>query len=293
MAMMHSDGAHEHAMFTVTAAAPAITAARLASVAAGAPLARREDQANLSPARRTALRNAIVRLVEDGKYIDLIRHHMDMSHNMHGSMGEVGLYRFLGWHRRYLVAMEREIQRVDAILRPGALDKLGIPYWRWQDPFPAWLAGFLPAKDPSTGQPPPPRKCASPPAKPDATDIHTLVSLFSIQMPHVVDPNDYTRFTWGLEGWGKRPDGTSLPAHNHGHAWIGGVMNNTSVSPTDPIFWLHHAEVDRLWEIWRQANPAAAPRLNGNDRTMDPWPESYDDLLDVAALGYAYDSLVP
>jgi tyrosinase len=82
-----------------------------------------------------------------------------------------------------------------------------------------------------------------------------------------------------------------LPAHNHGHAWIGGIMNNTSTSPTDPIFWMHHAEVDRLWEIWRQTNPAPAPPLVDTDRIMDPWAESYDDLLDIAALGYAHDSL--
>ncbi len=68
-------------------------------------------------------------------------------------------------------------------------------------------------------------------------------------------------------------------------------MNNTSTSPTDPIFWLHHAEIDRLWEIWRRANPTPGPRLIGTDRIMDPWAESYDDLLDLPALGYSYDSV--
>ena len=85
--------------------------------------------------------------------------------------------------------------------------------------------------------------------------------------------------------------GPRCPAHNHAHAWVGGIMNNTSTSPTDPIFWMHHAEVDRLWEIWRQANPTPAPLLSGPDRIMDPWAESYDELLDIAALGYSYDSM--
>lgn len=214
-----------------------------------------------------------------------------MSHNMHGTMGKVGLYRFLAWHRRFLVEFERELQRVDAILRPGGANKLGVPYWRWQDPFPAWLDGFLPANDPDTGAAPPPRKNAPPPSKADANDIDIIVNQFQIQNTHIAGENDYTRFTYGIEGFGFRPDGTKLPAHNQGHAWIGGIMNNTSTSPTDPIFWLHHAEVDRLWQIWRQANPAPAPPLAGSDRIMDPWAESYDDLLDVAALGYAYDSL--
>jgi tyrosinase len=208
-------------------------------------------------------------------------------------MGEIGLYRFLAWHRRYLVEFQRELQRVDGTLRPGATDKIGIPYWRWQDPFPAWLAGFLPAKDPKTGATPPPRKNAAPPPKADATDVDTIVNHFAIQHTGLAGENSYTKFTFGVEGWGKRPDGSRLPAHNNGHAWVGGIMNNTSTSPTDPIFWLHHAEVDRLWEIFRLTNPAPAPPLTGTDRIMDPWAESYNDLLAIATLGYSYDSMAP
>ena len=68
-------------------------------------------------------------------------------------------------------------------------------------------------------------------------------------------------------------------------------MNNTRTSPTDPMFWLHYAEIDRLWHFWRQANPTPMPLLTGSDLIMDPWAESYNDLLDIAALGYAYDSM--
>lgn len=270
---------------------PAPRAARLPRATTAVAATVRKDQASLPAGERTAFQNAVVRLVEEGKYLELVQDHMDMSHNMHGMMGEVGLYRFLAWHRRYLVELERELQRVDATLRPGATDKLGIPYWRWQDPFPAWMAGFLPAKDPDTGLTPPPRKNAPPPDKANAADIDIIVNQFSIQSTGLTGENDYTKFTYGVEGWGSRPDGTGLPAHNHGHSWIGGIMNNTSTSPTDPMFWLHHAEVDRLWQIWRQTNPTPAPLLTGSDRIMDPWAESYDDLLDTAALGYAYDSM--
>jgi len=267
--------------------APAVPAP--ARVRAAAVVTRR-NAATLPPAHQVAFRNAVSRLVEDGTYRRLIGHHMDMSHNMHGSMGTVGLYRFLGWHRRYLVEFERELQRADAALRPGATDPLAVPYWRWQDVFPAWLAGFLPARDPRTGAVPPPRR-ATPPPFATAADLDLIVNQSAIQNPGLPGQNDYTKFTWGLEGWGRRPDRTPLPAHNHGHAWVGGIMNNTSTSPTDPVFWLHHAEVDRLWQAWRQAHPAPGPVLSGTDRVMDPWAESYDDLLDPAALGYAYDTL--
>ncbi|HYL75341.1 MAG TPA: tyrosinase family protein [Bryobacteraceae bacterium] len=271
-------------MAAATAAAPLLPMAAAAATV-------RQDQASMTASDQTAFQNAIVQLVSDGTYLQLIQDHMDMSHNMHGSMGEVGLYRFLAWHRRFLVEFERQLQRADATLRPDAANTLGVPYWRWQDPFPAWMDGFLPANDPDSGDAPPPRKNAPPPDKANAADIDIIVNQFQIQTTGIAGENDYTKFTYGLEGWGLRPDGTSLPAHNHGHAWIGGIMNNTSTSPTDPIFWMHHAEVDRLWEIWRQANPTPAPPLAGSDRVMDPWAESYDDLLDIGALGYGYDSM--
>jgi tyrosinase len=273
-----------------TALAPASAAPPLAPAAA-VVTRKGAGSTAFTPAEQVAFRNAVAQLVEEGKYQELIGHHMDMTHNMHGSMGDIGLYRFLGWHRRYLIEFERELQRADALLRPTATERLGVPYWRWQDPFPAWLAGFLPAPDPESGSAPPARKNAAPPAKANAADLDIIVNQFAGQDTQLPGENDYTKFTYGLEGWGLRPNGTSLPAHNHGHAWVGGIMNNTMTSPTDPVFWLHHAEVDRLWEAWRQANPTPGPLLTGTDRVMDPWAESYDGLLDISALGYAYDTL--
>ena len=49
----------------------------------------------------------------------------------------------------------------------------------------------------------------------------------------------YTLFTGdvnlGLEHW-----------HNNIHNCVGGTMSNILISPADPIFWLQHANVDRL-----------------------------------------------
>jgi tyrosinase len=261
--------------------------ARRGAAAARAAVTTRKDQKDLSDAEKTAFKNAVQRLVTEGTYEALTRHHMDMSHMMHGSMGFVGLLRFLAWHRRYLLEFERELQRVDGALRPGAAP-LGVPYWNWPDPFPAWMEDFLPATIPDSGDTPPPRQNAAPPPKASAADLGIILTGFAGQLPG--EPvNDYVRFTYGLEGFGSRPDGTSLPAHNHGHGWIGGIMNNTSTSPTDPMFWLHHAEVDRLWSLWQQDHPDLVPPLAGDDRIMDPWTESYDDLVDISSLGYQYE----
>ena len=48
------------------------------------------------------------------------------------------------------------------------------------------------------------------------------------------------------------------------------------------------AEVDRLWAVWQAAQPGEAPSLTGNDRIMDPWTSTYDDVSGIEALGYIY-----
>ncbi|KAK7736002.1 hypothetical protein SLS63_003520 [Diaporthe eres] len=42
--------------------------------------------------------------------------------------------------------------------------------------------------------------------------------------------------------------------HAAGHGGVGGVMINVATSPGDPIFFLHHAYIDRVWWQWQQAN---------------------------------------
>lgn len=34
-------------------------------------------------------------------------------------------------------------------------------------------------------------------------------------------------------------------------------MLELTASPNDPLFFLHHAQVDRVWWLWQQQNPAA------------------------------------
>ncbi|KAI1842912.1 hypothetical protein JX266_010930 [Neoarthrinium moseri] len=46
--------------------------------------------------------------------------------------------------------------------------------------------------------------------------------------------------------------------HNNIHYWVGGDgghMSQIPVATFDPIFWLHHCNIDRLFGIWQQLNP--------------------------------------
>ncbi|WP_137170169.1 tyrosinase family protein [Marinomonas sp. FW-1] len=82
---------------------------------------------------------------------------------------------------------------------------------------------------------------------------------------HTVSPNSATKFSI-LEGF----------PHNKVHNCIGGVShtdpgpygNMTNfLSPVDPIFFLHHANMDRLWDVWSRKQKAnGLPDLpNGSD----------------------------
>ena len=57
--------------------------------------------------------------------------------------------------------------------------------------------------------------------------------------------------------------------HNTGHRFIGGHMAG-SFSPNDPVFWLHHANVDRIWTRWQDYQVAQNPNTTHDDHWPDP-----------------------
>jgi tyrosinase len=67
-----------------------------------------------------------------------------------------------------------------------------------------------------------------------------------------------------LEGWW--PDAPNL--HNRVHVWVRGDMG-PATSPNDPVFFLNHCNVDRIWEDWQQrhANPPYLRPHNGDGTT--------------------------
>ena len=52
--------------------------------------------------------------------------------------------------------------------------------------------------------------------------------------------------------------------HNGVHGWVGGDMT-AMTSPNDPIFFMHHAQIDRIWAIWQRTHPGVA---NYNDANI-------------------------
>jgi hypothetical protein len=74
--------------------------------------------------------------------------------------------------------------------------------------------------------------------------------------------------------------------HNLVHRWVGGNMLRMT-SPNDPVFFMHHAQIDRMWSIWQkkvtvgtalfsQTSSLAGHKLNDamifNDADPPPFP---------------------
>lgn len=89
--------------------------------------------------------------------------------------------------------------------------------------------------------------------------------------------------------------------HAWGHNGIGAVMQDVYASPADPVFWLHHAFIDRNFRIWQNANSARLNSINGNDVSgrainMDTTINVYDfrptvrirDIMDTTATTLCY-----
>ncbi|KAI3336666.1 Di-copper centre-containing protein [Xylariaceae sp. AK1471] len=75
-----------------------------------------------------------------------------------------------------------------------------------------------------------------------------------------------------------------LGLHTAGHGVMGGVSGDLFGSPVDPVFWLHHAMVDRVYWIWQALHPSLAKTLGGTLTLFNNPPSrdtSVDDTIDL------------
>lgn len=86
--------------------------------------------------------------------------------------------------------------------------------------------------------------------------------------------------------------------HGNIHVLVGNPENMGTIpfAANDPIFWMHHCNVDRLWASW-SAGGRATPSLTGSfvyaDGDGDRVVGQMADVLQIASLGYQYDRLEP
>jgi tyrosinase len=105
-------------------------------------------------------------------------------------------------------------------------------------------------------------------------------------------------FRNACEGW------IPFGMNNLVHVWVGGSMETTT-SPSDPVFFLHHCNVDRLWNLWQTSRAGGfgrgfvplkrGPSGHNLSDAMFPWNTASDmrtpaDLVNTLSLGYKYDT---
>jgi tyrosinase len=214
----------------------------------------RKDHRAFTTDEQTRFLNAFSQINSMGALGPLVDIHSNAIHQMHSNP------RFLPWHRIYLLRMEELLMSVDPTVC--------IPYWKSSDEqaFPAWLIGFTPTVNLMSGPHTVTRTIGMFATLPNAAAVTAAMA-----------NGTFNPFAGALEG-----------IHNSGHVWVGGSMGSIATAPCDPVFWMHHAEIDRIWWQWQQANPGQNPPLAGAAATMDPWSETEPDTRDINTLGFTY-----
>jgi tyrosinase len=60
------------------------------------------------------------------------------------------------------------------------------------------------------------------------------------------------------------------PIHRGGHISVGGQLADFYVSPLEPTFFLHHAQIDRLWAVWQDEDEKRRYQYNGTSTFQNP-----------------------
>jgi len=204
-----------------------------------------------------------------------------------------GFTRFLPWHRLFLLGMEEAMTR--CLRRP-----VTIPYWNSaidasitggvrRSPLFRHLDGEGRCVFNATVAIPQPH-CLS------RSFDNSLNLATREQVARLIETDDFETMTSGLEGF----------VHGTPHVFIGGDMRNM-YSSNDPIFYMHHANVDRIWHTWQALHPGNASTFTGfspvsrreasvSDRMSIGYGSKYArdrtvrELLSISTLGYSYST---
>lgn len=300
----------------------------------------RKNIRSLTTQERLTFINSVLALKANGGYDKYVHwHHAVMVPTVHPDEPQDPDYRngahlgpaFLPWHREMLMQFEADLRAINA--------SVTLPYWDWtedaDDPLnsPVWSQNFMggdgdpddhwrvqtgafahqydkwhvPAY-PEDGLPEPGLKrqfAQLVTSLPTPADLAMAMREGLYDAPPY-DSGPYTRgFRNRLEGWvTQRGDpqvttpGSQL--HNRIHLWIGGNML-AMTSPEDPVFFLHHCFIDKVWANWQaqmlldkpQWAPHYTPMRDGPEGhnyedVLKPWDRRIRDVMDIAVLGYEY-----
>lgn len=205
-----------------------------------------------------------------------------------------GSWFFLPWHRMYLGFFEEMVRA--AVVKLGGPPEWTLPYWNYSD-----------SSNTNAKSLPP---CFRQPSLPDGSPnpLFVIRGVTILRAPGIdagdpsLIPNQDvdlsgcltetffspdTDTTSGDLGFGGPATGFNHDAlvfgsrsvenipHNMIHVDVGGQtvdgwMIDPDTAALDPIFWLHHANIDRLWSVWNRisssnADPAGSVNVGGQN----------------------------
>jgi len=99
-------------------------------------------------------------------------------------------------------------------------------------------------------------------------DTYAGSYLTSSVIAHTLSLPNFEQFRVDLEGLPVPPN---IGPHGGGHAAIGGDMSNYFSSPADPLFYMHHTNLDRIWWRWQQASPEHLYDFSGSESITPPY----------------------
>ncbi|KAF8684695.1 Di-copper centre-containing protein [Rhizoctonia solani] len=214
------------------------------------------------------------------RYDDFVYAHMDTNVKDHFT----GL--FLPWHRWYLTAFEKELRT--------QCDYTGyLPYWDWSLDSGNVVASPVFSSSTTTGfgsfgvapgyqvtdgafatvqraYPTPHVIARNFKAKP----FEEQVFPFEFTTPDLLAADTFTPakiteivngFSGDFIGFAAHMDGVRAQGmHNAAHLMTRpGDLSNPSHSPNDPLFFLHHANLDRIWDKWQLKSTANSAAYGG------------------------------
>lgn len=194
----------------------------------------------------------------------------------HGAPG------FFTWHRAYMVAFENALSAVGC--------QVPLPFWDW-------------SSGPSTGVP-------------AACRLSTYVNRSGATVANPlyrgprpaggqtnrrgdIDTTAFDDLAAGAQTAMSAATFSSFQSQINGvhggvHVRTGGDMQSVPTAAFDPIFYLHHANIDRLWAQWQGTHPGPLPAAEATSQ-LEPFNRPFSiqwqtgvDVESTVALGYRY-----
>jgi tyrosinase len=233
-----------------------------------------------------------------------------------------GSWYFLPWHRGYLIALEAIVR--DVVVKLNGPADWALPYWNYFKSNENQLPPAFASADWPDGNGDNPLFVTQR-YGPDG-DGNVYVPMDQVDLDALGDAEFVGAGSGGSQGFGGVNTGFSHGGRVHGgvetqphdmvHGLVGGgdqqtlgLMSWPDLAGLDPIFWLHHANIDRLWEVWRgiptskgdpnDPNWVKGPANTGQHAFVLPmadgtsWTYTPGDMTDLSKLGYNYDDVSP